>query len=282
MFNNLIESTSNAKENAKHGTYFGITTVIYGAMFLGFMVWSLFSFDLSSANAESDLALDTLVAPALVPETNVPPPPPKAIQSQKTVTNQRAPQNFDVLRDPVVNINNSTKPPKGITAGKIDFDEVRANIPYKVGGIKQLAEGIGDENARVRGTNLNPSAAIAKKTNEADELDAPPPIPPKPKTVEPAPKKAALVTKGVVNSIARNLPKPPYPIAAKAVRASGAVNVQVTIDEKGNVISAAVTDGHPLLRAAAKEAAQRAKFTPTYLSGEAVKVTGVIVYNFVP
>ena len=90
------------------------------------------------------------------------------------------------------------------------------------------------------------------------------------------------ISGGVVNGKATNLVKPPYPAAARAVRAAGAVNVQVTIDENGNVISASAVSGHPLLRAAAVQAARSSKFSPTMLSGQAVKVTGVIVYNFVP
>ena len=90
------------------------------------------------------------------------------------------------------------------------------------------------------------------------------------------------ISAGVVNGKAKTLPVPEYPAEAKAVKAAGAVNVQVTIDENGNVISAAATSGHSLLRASAVEAARQAKFSPTLLSGKPVKVTGVIVYNFVP
>ena len=90
------------------------------------------------------------------------------------------------------------------------------------------------------------------------------------------------ISGGVINSKATNLVKPPYPAAAKAVRAAGAVNVQVIVDEKGNVILANAVSGHPLLRAAAVSAARASKFSPTLLSGKAVKVSGVIVYNFVP
>jgi len=39
--------------------------------------------------------------------------------------------------------------------------------------------------------------------------------------------------------------------------------------------------GHPLLRAAAVAAARGARFSPTKLSGQPVKVSGVITYNFV-
>jgi TonB family protein len=90
------------------------------------------------------------------------------------------------------------------------------------------------------------------------------------------------ISGGVLNGKATNLVQPTYPPAAKAVRASGAVNVQVTIDEKGDVISASAVSGHPLLRASAVAAAREAKFSPTLFSGKPVKVTGVIVYNFVP
>lgn len=92
------------------------------------------------------------------------------------------------------------------------------------------------------------------------------------------PKQIAM---GVVNGKAVTLPKPEYPAAAKAVGAGGAVNVQVTIDEEGNVFSASAVSGHPLLRQAAEQAARASKFKPTTLSGQPVKVTGVIVYNFV-
>lgn len=90
------------------------------------------------------------------------------------------------------------------------------------------------------------------------------------------------ISGGVLNGKATNLVKPPYPAAAKAVRASGAVNVQVTIDENGNVISASAVSGHPLLRASAVQAARSSKFAPTLLGGKPVKVTGVVVYNFTP
>lgn len=85
-----------------------------------------------------------------------------------------------------------------------------------------------------------------------------------------------------VNNGAVILAKPEYPKAAKAVRASGAVNVQVTINELGYVISAKAISGHPLLRAQAVKAAKNSKFRMTTLEGIPVKVVGVIVYNFVP
>ncbi len=88
------------------------------------------------------------------------------------------------------------------------------------------------------------------------------------------------ISGGVVNGKATMLAQPIYPPAAKAVGANGAVSVQVLIDEEGNVISAMAVSGHPLLKAAAAEAARRSKFKPTVLSGVPVKISGVIIYNF--
>jgi protein TonB len=85
----------------------------------------------------------------------------------------------------------------------------------------------------------------------------------------------------VLNGKAISLPKPAYPAIARTARASGTVVVQVVIDENGRVISAHAVSGHPLLQGVAVSAARGARFSPTKLSGQPVKVTGVITYNFV-
>lgn len=88
------------------------------------------------------------------------------------------------------------------------------------------------------------------------------------------------ISAGVLNGKAKSLAKPPYPAAARAVKATGAVNVQVEIDEQGKVISATAVSGHPLLRQAAEKAARESSFAPTLLSGNPVKVSGILVFNF--
>lgn len=102
-------------------------------------------------------------------------------------------------------------------------------------------------------------------------------VPPPPKPTPPR----APISGGVLNGKAISLPKPAYPAIAKSAHASGTVTVQVTVDENGNVIFARPVSGHPLLQASAASAARQAKFSPTKLSGQPVKVTGVIIYNFV-
>jgi TonB family protein len=93
-----------------------------------------------------------------------------------------------------------------------------------------------------------------------------------------------IVQGGVLNGKALKLQPPDYPAMAKLNHESGTVRVQVVIDENGRVISAkAVNAGATSLTlvAAAENAARKSLFTPTYLSGRAVKVTGIIIYNFV-
>ena len=64
------------------------------------------------------------------------------------------------------------------------------------------------------------------------------------------------------------------------MRTSGVVEVEVVIDENGKVVSAKVVSGPAIFRDNAVQAALRAKFTPSKLSGQPVKVSGKIVYNF--
>lgn len=90
----------------------------------------------------------------------------------------------------------------------------------------------------------------------------------------------AVIHGGVLNGKAISLPQPPYPSIAKQARASGKVIVDVVVDEDGNVISARGASGHPLLQGPAVAAARQAKFAPTTLSGQPVKVQGVLIYTF--
>jgi TonB family protein len=90
-----------------------------------------------------------------------------------------------------------------------------------------------------------------------------------------------LVDAGVVNGKALSLPQPAYPTEAKNERVSGTVEVKIIIDETGKVTFACAVAGHPLLQAAAEQAALGARFTPTLLQGTPVKVTGIVTYNFI-
>jgi protein TonB len=102
--------------------------------------------------------------------------------------------------------------------------------------------------------------------------------PPQPDPTQP---RTPTIAGGVLNGKAISKPQPAYPPIAMAARAQGTVTVQIVVDEEGRVISASAVSGHPLLQQAAVSAARQARFSPTRLSGQQVKVSGVITYNFV-
>jgi len=139
---------------------------------------------------------------------------------------------------------------------------MRAEIYRKLG---KMAEAEADElKAKEFEDSMTPESATSTQSSSTGSSDS------------------KTISGGIINGKATNLVKPPYPAAARAVRASGAVNVEVTVDEKGNVVAASAVSGHPLLRASAVQAARQSKFSPTLLSGKPVKVKGIIVYNFTP
>lgn len=105
-------------------------------------------------------------------------------------------------------------------------------------------------------------------------LDSEPPPPPA--TKEPL----KPVSGGALNGRALILPPPNYPDPARRARVSGIVTIEVVVDETGKVISALATGGPAILRDSATQAALKAKFSPTMLSGQPVKVTGTINYKF--
>ncbi|HZH32941.1 MAG TPA: energy transducer TonB [Pyrinomonadaceae bacterium] len=124
-----------------------------------------------------------------------------------------------------------------------------------------------------------PSMTIANNEGGAPVVKTSDDLPPPPaKPVV----KASLrpITGGVLNGKAIEMPKPAYPQAARRSLVSGTVTVEVVIDVSGKVIGARAVSGPDMLREAAERAARQAKFTPTLLSGEPVRVSGLITYNF--
>jgi TonB family protein len=92
--------------------------------------------------------------------------------------------------------------------------------------------------------------------------------------------KVQRVSGGVLAGKVIEKPQPVYPAVASAAEVEGAVVVEVTVGEDGKVMSARAVSGHPLLRDAAVEAAQRWTFTPTRIQGHPVRVIGTITFNF--
>jgi protein TonB len=261
MFENLVESGSHKQDVARKGSFILITFGIYAVLFLAAFVAGIWW---ATANIDQQtLELTALIAPVPVP------------QQQKVEQKQEAPkpekvninQQVDVRRELVADVTRTDLVPKEISAKASDVPPVRKGVVTMVGSgnsnaVSPIAPGTGT------GTILSSAPTKIVTTEE------PPPPPPKPTPHAP-------ISGGVLNGKAVRLVQPPYPPIARSAHASGQVTVQVLIDENGNVVAAHATNGHPLLQAAAVNAARSSKFTPTKLSGQPVKVNGVIIYNFV-
>ncbi len=259
MFDNLVESSSHKDDIARKGSFIGVTLAIYAVLIAVFFVAGIYLYDAHLSTL--DLELTTLVAPVPVPQQAQPE------QKQQEAKPQKVEQNVDIRKELVAAVDESRLPPKEISAKASEVPPVRRGVTTMVGNT--------DSNAAApmpAGPGAGTVTTAPAKVQIADE--------PPPPEVKPTPPRAPI-SGGVLNGKAISLPKPAYPPIARAAHASGTVVVQVLIDENGNVVSAHAVSGHPLLQAAAVGAAKSARFSPTKLSGQPVKVTGVIQYNFV-
>src|SRR6476469_1787826 len=260
MFDNLVESSSHKDDLSRKGSFVVATALIYGVLLLTFFVAGIYWYD--NKLGEMELELTTLVAPVPVPQQQ------KQPEQKQEAKPQKVEQNVDVRKELVASVDESRLPPKEISAKASDVPPVRRGVTTVVGN--------SDSNAAApmpAGPGNGNVVTAPAKVQIADE-------PPPPEAPKPTPPRAPI-SGGVLNGKAISLPKPAYPPIAKAAHASGPVNAQVTIDENGRVIAAHAVSGHPLLQGAAVGAARQARFSPTKLSGQPVKVTGVIQYNFV-
>ena len=259
MFDNLVESSSHKKDISRKGSFVVVTALIYVVLLIGFFVAGILWYD--AHLAEQELELTTLVAPVPVPQQQ------KEPEQKQEAKPTKVEQNVDVRKELVADVAESRVPPKEISAKASDVPPVRRGVTTVLG--------TNDSNAAApmpAGPGAGTVTTAPAKVNIAEE--PPPPAPtPTPRT--------APISGGVLNGKAISLPKPQYPPIARAAHAAGTVVVQVLIDENGNVVSAKAVSGHPLLQAGAVAAARQARFSPTKLSGQPVKVTGVIQYNFV-
>jgi periplasmic protein TonB len=266
MFDRLIESDSQKAEFKGRSRYFVVSTIIVGVLFLAAVVFSLYAADIDIGTGQIDVS--QLIAPVDMSRPEPPEPVARTPQSATAATDRvirqaNVPRVDEPQKVPTgvsVTPNTMRERPRGAFAiGKFDFDPP--------GSSSGPSGNTGDRTTGLPGGNIGGAKGDERKAS-------PPPV--TKAEVKPPPVK----TLGVVNGRAVSLPPPPYPPPAKIIGAEGLVNVQVTIDESGRVISSKAVSGHVLLRQAAENAAFRARFTPTLLSNQPVKVTGVIVYNF--
>lgn len=257
MLNNLIESRSKTAENGRKSRFMGVTFVAVAATLVTLGTTILFRVDIGMNGGEFDMA--SLVAPVSIAQEQPPVP------EQKVIRRSSAPA-----------------APKKVTLPEF-YDEVGKTAPSDTAGKPNVIDASKFDPGLLEKGPLNipegagsPSDSTSAGLGTGGDSDADE-VPPVRKEEPVIPKQ---VTGGVMNGKAVYLEKPAFSAAAIAVRATGTVDVEVIVDENGRVVSAKAKNGHPLLRGSAEKAAMASRFTPTLLSNQPVKVSGIIIYRF--
>ncbi|MEQ1643768.1 MAG: TonB family protein [Pyrinomonadaceae bacterium] len=277
MFDKLVITEPQGALFQDRKKYFLLSGLALSTILSTALVVSLFAVDLDLGTDDFDLV--ELMAPVEMPQVEPPLPQPKREQP-RLQTAQDTPVKVPTRQ---VNMARVDEVPREVPATVSTAPNTQKERPadryFEVGKIDSDPAPSG-ESGRTTGEGAPGGTGIAVPETTVAVVKEEEPPPPPVKTPTPAPKKPATQSMGVLNGKATSLPKPNYPAAAKAVNAAGQVSVQILIDENGNVVSANAVSGHPLLKASAEAAARNARFSPTMLSGEPIKIKGVIIYNF--
>jgi protein TonB len=267
MFTNLIESDSHRKEFKRRSSFFLATVAAYALILFAAGIASIYAYDAHLEAQTGDLEVLSWVPPV----TRTPEVRPRNNEPIRRSTASNAP----VDRNARVQERTSAVAPTTDPRIVPEHAGTRASDVPPVTGAFRLS------NRNVDPPSLAPSNSGCATCNGAATVvpvdDAtPPPVP-----VVVKPPTTQRVTSVILQSKAISLPQPPYPQLARQIKVGGPVSVQILVDESGRVVAAHAVSGHPFLTKSAEEAAQRARFTPTVLNGQPVKVQGVITYNFV-
>ncbi|HEY0385679.1 MAG TPA: energy transducer TonB [Pyrinomonadaceae bacterium] len=275
MFNNLIESDIHTSEIKRRGLFIFWTALAYGLLVLAAGVGSIYAYQAQVETQSLELTTLVTMLPTTLPaQTSLP---------QRTANHQpRALSDIDdtarvPMRTARMNdVDSMVKIPTnvGVTGNNIPPTLPGAELGPRnlnVGGMGTPGSSNSVGGGATSGTANGSNNGGVELTREA------PPEPPRKEVRQPP----RIVSLGVIESKVLHKAVPPYPELAKRAHASGLVPVQILLDEQGRVVSAHATAGHPLLRAAAEQAAYQTRFSPTLLSNQPVKVTGIITFNFV-
>ncbi len=261
MFTNLIESSADKSAFKRRSSFFLATVASYALFLCGAGVVAVLTFDAQVEAQTTSMLVDIWIPPVNRVEPDRPRPAPRpAANNNRVSTRPTRPILYESVNDPI-------KPPDTVSA-------IPNTIPPAPPGAVE-APYISDPPAATTSSPCENCPGNNTPTTPVVENRTPPPVvdPPKPTTLR--------VSPGVIFTKVVELPKPTYPAIARQARVQGPVNVQILIDETGKVISAQAVKGSAMLTKAAEDAARRARFTPTKLGDQPVKVQGVIVYNFV-
>jgi len=264
MFTNLIESASHVREFRRRSSFFLITVATYAVILFAAGIASVYAYDAQLESQTSSLELLSWVPPVAAVPHDVRPaaPRPRANNANQSATVPTRPILYESASNP-------RTPPPGVSSAPnlVPPAPPNAIVGNYISDPPPSGPPMTGNCITCPDSNISGPPRVVETT--------PPPAPP---VVKPPTK---TVPSSVLIAKVISLPQPPYPIMAKQTRTQGPVNIQILVDEQGKVISAQVVSGHPMLNPAARDAAMRARFTPTVLNGQPVKIQGVITYNFV-
>jgi protein TonB len=271
MFSNLIESGSHSADLKRKGRFFLAATAFYGLLLAVTGVGSIYAYNVRlDYNSEYEVISMMRFPPAEARNEQARRDEPRAASAARSnqIATRTEISTHTPYRERVASADTPEVGPKqAVILGNFNSNPELPGGPVGVSNYGTRHGSGNDTGPAVTGDVEPPPPAVVKPT--------PTPAPP-PQQTGPV-----RLTSSVISGKTIEKPAPPYPAIAKAAGIQGTVAVQIVINEEGRVISAKATNGPPLLMHAAVQAAYRASFTPTVLTGKPVKVTGSITYNFV-
>lgn len=262
MFSNLIESSLHGSEFRRRGSFLLFTTASYTLLFVIAGMVSIYAYDARMEDRNLEIVTMMPLVDLPVP---VQPPVPAPVSRPISSTNPANNRNYSQREIAMADLNRPTIVPDKIST------TANANLPMPKGVVRL---GLPDSDPGPGNSETGSGGQVSGNSAVVVPIDSPPPPPVQP----PVPK---VVRKQIINGEAVSLPKPPYPEMAKQLKIHGMVSVQVLVDETGRVVSAKAVSGNAFLVREAQKAAFQARFAPTLLGDQPVKVSGVITYNFV-
>ena len=165
---------------------------------------------------------------------------------------------------------------------------VKTETPIPTDAPKEAAKKTDEVLKEVAKTDSNGSSEPVKNTNTETQ-----PSEIKPKSIDTKPEAQPVATNDsdipktntplIVGSLLEYVTQkvnPVYPQAARTIRMSGVVKVDVMVDEEGKVSEVQKTSGPQMLQRAASDAIKKWKFKPFMRDGQPIKATGFVSFNF--
>ena len=185
--------------------------------------------------------------------------------------NTKPPETVPVLQ-PVTTPNTNQKPVSDTalksttTAEKTPVEKTDETTP-NTDTNQPVRDRVAENSAEVK--NANNTAKEEPKTDSAANTAQPE-----------APKNASPMAIGSLIEYATKRVNPVYPVAARSVRLSGTVRVDVIVDEEGKVVEVQNTNGPGMLQRSALDAIKKWQFKPFTRDGQPVKAAGFVNFNF--